>query len=92
MAGHRSIRSHTSHHSSHGESHGHGSHGEFMLREMQAKDKALDLRIRMVKKAAAAAKAFARELQALGIPKDEAGRIAIAVFDIGPTEEGHGGH
>ncbi len=87
MAG--SIRSFSSRHSSRGESH--GSYAENMLREAQAKDKTLDLRIKMVKKAAAAAKVLAREFQALGLDKDEAGRLALHMFEMSLADD-HGGH
>lgn len=93
MAGHHSRFSHRSRSSSRGESNGHGPQESGLVREMKDKTVALDLRIAMIKKAMAASKALAKEFQQLGLSKDEAGRMALAVFDMNVDDDDHhGGH
>ncbi len=95
MAGHHSRFSHRSRSSSRGESNGHGPQESGRVREMKNKTQALDLRIAMIKKAIAASKVFAKDLQQLGLSKEDAGRLALNLFEISVADDdhhGHGGH
>ena len=77
--------------------HGHDDHQSSSARrrldDMKAQDQAVDIRIRTVKKVLAATKGFAKDLQALGLPKDDAARRALDLFELSlNAEDGHGGH
>ena len=63
------------------------------LDDMKLQDQMADVRIRTVKKVLAASKGFARELQAMGLPKEQAARLALDLFEFSLNDEdGHGGH